>query len=62
MYSIIGYVEHEEQVMSRGVIDVSMLVDAIMMDEIVIGRIVLVCAWIFHVFYFLFRIKTRTVQ
>ena len=32
------------------------------MDEIVIGRIVLVCAWIFHVFYFLFRIKTRTVQ
>ena len=33
-----------------------------MMDEIVIGRIVLVCAWIFHVFYFLFRIKTRTVQ
>ncbi|MFR2885184.1 MAG: YbaN family protein [Merdibacter sp.] len=34
----------------------------VMMDEIVIGRIVLVCAWIFHVFYFLFRIKTRTVQ
>ena len=36
VYSIIGYVEHEEQVMSRGVIDVSMLVDAIMMDEIVV--------------------------
>ena len=41
---------------------IMMTIAFIMMDEIMIGRIVLICAWLFHVFYFIFRIKTRTVR
>lgn len=35
-----------------------MSVGFIMMDQVLAGRIVLVCVWVFHVLYFCFRVKT----
>ncbi|MGL5540325.1 MAG: DUF454 family protein, partial [Erysipelotrichaceae bacterium] len=32
-----------------------------MMSEVMIGRIVLICVWVFHVLYFAFGVKTKNV-
>ncbi|HJC36653.1 MAG TPA: YbaN family protein [Candidatus Merdibacter merdavium] len=51
-----------QKVTMMSITTIMMTIAFIMMDEIMIGRIVLICAWLFHVFYFIFRIKTRTVR
>ena len=35
-----------------------MTVGFIMMDQVPVGRVVLTCVWVFHLFYFLFGVKT----
>lgn len=39
-------------------VTVLMSIGFIMMHVILIGQIVLVCVWLFHIFYFIFGIKT----
>ena len=39
-------------------VTVLMSIGFIMMHAILIGQIVLVCVWLFHIFYFIFGIKT----
>lgn len=36
-----------------------MLIGFIMMNQVMIGRIVLACVWLFHIFYFCFGVKTQ---
>jgi len=35
-----------------------MTIGFILMDQLLIARILLACVWVFHVFYFIFRVKT----
>lgn len=49
-----------QKVTMMSVTTILMLIAFVLMDEVLIGRIVLGAAWLFHVFYFIFRIKTRT--
>lgn len=51
-----------QKVTMMSITTIMMTAAFILMDEILIGRIVLFCAWVFHVFYFIFRIRTRTVS
>lgn len=39
-------------------VTVLMSVGFIMMHQIVVGRIVLACVWVFHILYFIFGVKT----
>ena len=39
-------------------VTVLMTVGFIMMDQVLVGRIVLACVWVFHVIYFVFGVKT----
>ena len=39
-------------------VTVLMTVGFIMMNQVVVGRIVLACVWIFHIVYFIFGVKT----
>lgn len=39
-------------------VTVTMSIGFIMMHEVLIGRIVLACVWLFHMYYFIFRIRT----
>lgn len=39
-------------------VTVLMTVGFIMMNQVVVGQIVLVCIWIFHILYFVFGVKT----
>ena len=39
-------------------VTVLMTVGFIMMDQVLVGRIVLACVWVFHVLYFVFGVKT----
>ena len=39
-------------------VTVLMTIGFIMMDQILVGRIVLACVWVFHVIYFVFGVKT----
>lgn len=41
------------------IVTLTMSVGFVMMDNVFVGRIVLVCVWIFHIFYFCFGVKTR---
>ncbi len=41
------------------VVTISMSIGFVMMDQIVVGRIVLACVWIFHIFYFIFGVKRK---
>lgn len=41
-----------------GTVTVVMAVAFIMMKQVLIGRLCLLVVWVFHVFYFVFRIKT----
>ncbi len=49
-----------QKVTMMSVTTIMMLLAFFLMGEVMIGRVVLAGAWLFHVFYFLFRIKTRT--
>ena len=40
------------------IVTLTMLVGFIMMSNVAVGRIVLACVWVFHIFYFCFGIKT----
>ncbi len=39
-------------------VTVLMTVGFIMMNQVVVGRIVLACVWVFHIIYFIFGVKT----
>ena len=39
-----------------------MLIGFIMMNQVMIGRIVLACVWLFHIFYFCFGVKTQVAR
>lgn len=43
-------------------VTIMMLVSFIMMHQVPIGRIVLGCVWVFHILYFVFRVKTIQVD
>ena len=40
-------------------VTLTMSIGCIMMHQVVVGRIVLACVWVFHVLYFCFGIKTK---
>ena len=39
-------------------VTVLMTIGFIMMNQVVVGRIVLTCVWVFHIIYFIFGVKT----
>lgn len=39
-------------------VTVLMSIGFLMMNQVLVGRIVLACVWVFHVLYFLFGVKT----
>ena len=39
-------------------VTVLMTIGFIMMIQMIVGRIILTCVWVFHIFYFIFGIKT----
>ncbi len=39
-------------------VTVLMTIGFIMMNQMIVGRIILTCVWVFHIFYFIFGIKT----
>ena len=39
-------------------VTVLMTIGFIMMNQVVVGRIVLTCIWVFHIIYFIFGVKT----
>lgn len=43
-------------------VTVLMSIGFIMMKAVPVGRIVLACVWAFHIFYFIFGVKTLAVQ
>ena len=43
-------------------VTLTMSIGFIMMHEVLIGRIVLGCVWLFHVYYFIFRIRTLDAE
>lgn len=42
-----------------GIVTLTMAFGFVMMHEVLVGRIVLACVWVFHVLYFCFGIQTR---
>ncbi len=44
------------------IVTLTMAVGYIMMSGVPVGRIVLGCVWVFHIFYFCFGIKTLTIE
>ncbi len=40
------------------IVTITMSVGFIMMSRVPVGRIILACVWVFHIFYFIFGIKT----
>lgn len=43
-------------------VTILMTIGFIMMEQAVVGRIVLACVWAFHVLYFVFGIKTLRIE
>ena len=43
-------------------VTVLMSVGFIMMDQVLVGRVVLACVWVFHILYFIFGVKTIKVD
>ncbi|MBQ7942813.1 MAG: YbaN family protein [Lachnospiraceae bacterium] len=44
------------------IVTLTMAVGFIMMSRVPVGRIILACVWVFHIFYFCFGIKTLTEE
>lgn len=44
------------------IVTILMSIGFIMMHRVFMGRIVLVCVWIFHMIYFCFRVKTLKLE
>lgn len=42
------------------IVTLTMSVGFVMMSNVPVGRIVLACVWVFHIFYFCFGIRTLT--
>ncbi len=40
------------------IVTITMAIGFIMMKQVIIGRIVLAIVWLFHIYYFIFRVKT----
>ncbi len=40
------------------IVTLTMSVGFLMMSRVPVGRIILACVWVFHIFYFVFRVKT----
>lgn len=51
-----------QKVTMMSITTIMMLFAFVMMREIWIARILLFCAWVFHVCYFLFKIRTKTTD
>ncbi len=43
-------------------VTILMAIGFIMMNEVVVGRIVLSCVWVFHIVYFLVGVKTLRIE
>lgn len=43
-------------------VTILMSIGFIMMHAVPVGRVVLACVWVFHILYFIFGVKTLTVQ
>lgn len=43
-------------------VTVLMMIGFIMMDQVLVGRIVLACVWVFHIVYFVFGVKTLKTE
>ncbi len=43
-------------------VTLTMTIGFVMMQEVLVGRIVLGCVWLFHMYYFIFRIRTLKPQ
>ena len=44
------------------IVTLTMSVGFIMMSKVPVGRIILACVWLFHIFYFCFGIKTLSKE
>ncbi len=40
------------------IVTITMAIGFIMMNQVIVGRIVLAIVWLFHIYYFIFRVKT----
>ena len=41
-----------------GMASTMMLIGFLLMGSVPVGRVVIACVWVFHVYYFLCRVKT----
>lgn len=44
------------------IVTLTMSVGFLMMSRVPVGRIILLCVWVFHVIYFVFGIKTKKAE
>lgn len=52
----------KNKVMIMASVTILMTIGFVMMKKVLIGQIVLAVVWLFHMYYFLFRIKTKKAE